>query len=76
MSKVKMLTSANRDGVALANGSEVDLPEADAVALCRNGLATPVGWSLEPLDTPAASDEDPSLEDDEPAKPAKRTAKK
>jgi hypothetical protein len=81
VAKVKMLTSANRDGVALPNGSEVEVPEADAVALCRNGLASPVGWTLEPIAPPPASDddEDPSLEDladDQPAKPAKRPTKK
>lgn len=46
MAKVKMLTSANREGVAIPNGSEVDYPDDEAVSLCVNGLATPVGWQL------------------------------
>lgn len=67
MAKVKMLTSANRDGVALPNGSEQEFPETEAMALCRNGLASPVGWELPQADVGSASDSEGSLTDGDQA---------
>lgn len=73
--KVKMTTSANRDGVALPNGTVHEFPDDDARALCMAGLATPEGWEL-PAPAPAAddADDDAGLEDPEP-KPAKKAKK-
>ena len=73
MAKVKMTTSANRDGVALPNGSEQDFPQEDAVSLCRAGLALPVGWELPQLED---GDDDVALNDasDEPPKKNRKKA--
>lgn len=72
--KVKMLTSANRDGQYLPNGSVQEFPDDEAKSLCLNGLASPDGWELSKPAEPE-SGEDGTLEDlaaeDAPAKPAK-----
>jgi hypothetical protein len=65
MAKVKMLTSANREGVAIPNGREADYPDDEAVSLVVNGLASPVGWSV--VDGQVAVDG----ADDKKKKPAK-----
>ncbi len=44
--KIKTLTSMNRDGIAIQNGSEIDVPEGDALSLCVNGLAQPVDFEI------------------------------
>ncbi len=76
MAKVKMLTSANRDGFTLPNGSEQEFPDDEAISLCRNGLAAPIGWQV-----PAAAPADASSsalgdEDDDEAKPTPSKKKK
>lgn len=60
--KVKMTTSANRDGIALPNGSVQEFTEDEAVSLVRNNLAKPEGWTL-------GEDGKPVLIDDEADKP-------
>jgi hypothetical protein len=57
MAKIKSLTSMARGGESIAPNQEVDLPETEAIALCVNGLAEPIGWEL-PTDEPAG-DESP-----------------
>lgn len=47
MPKIKTLTSMNRDGVSIQNNAEIEVPEADALALCLNGLATPIDFRIE-----------------------------
>lgn len=56
----------NRDGIAIQAGREVDFPEADAVSLCKNGLAEPVGWEM------SADDAAADAEDETPRKPSKK----
>ena len=71
--KIRFLTSANRDGVAIRNGAEVDYSDEEAIALCKGGLAEPVGWSLDAPAPPADPDETGELDD---ATPAETTGKK
>lgn len=69
MAKIFTTTSMNRYGVAIANNREIEVPDADAVALVKNGLAEPRGWSL--------GEDDAVVVDGEPAKePAKEASKK
>lgn len=68
MAKIKTLTSMNRNGVAVQNSSEIDIPTEEAVALCRNGLAQPIGWKLDTA--PPAEGDSESLVDP-PAKKKK-----
>ena len=72
MAKIKTLTSMNRNGVAVQNSSEIDIPDHEAVALCRNGLAQPIGWTLEEV---AASEGDSESLVDPPPAPKKNSKK-
>lgn len=40
----------NRQGVAIQTNSEIEVPESEAIALCRNSLAAPIGWELPALE--------------------------
>lgn len=75
MAKIVTTTSMNRGGVAIQTNSTIDIPENEAVALCRAGLAKPEGWEL-PAMQAAPSGESESLVDPPAAskKPGKRTA--
>ena len=41
MAKIVAVTSMSRGGEAIKPGDEIDFPQHEASALCRNGLAKP-----------------------------------
>lgn len=64
MAKIKTLTSMARGAESIKSNQEIEVPDAEAIALCVNGLAEPVGWTMpkegEELAPPPADDAKPA----------------
>jgi hypothetical protein len=56
MAKIHTLTSMSRLGESIKTFTDIDVPQDEAVALCRAGLAKPVDWTLPTLGTEAEDD--------------------
>ena len=73
MAKIKTLTSMARGAESIKSNQEIDLPDVEAIALCVNGLAEPVGWTL-PAD-PTDADGPPPVDPPAPSEPTSKKKK-